>query len=89
MNGAVQAGLRAAAEVLEKLRPEVLISEDYGALQGSTLATRPAQGLSKQRWLKQPRRSFIGASFLKWTIGFGIMVGIFMMAKKTKFYRSF
>ncbi|KAK7507826.1 hypothetical protein BaRGS_00000791 [Batillaria attramentaria] len=86
MNGAVQAGLRAAAELLEKLRPQVLSSEDYGALEGSRPVTQPAQGLSKPRWMLSPRKANRAPGFLKWTIGFCMLVGAVFILKRNKFF---
>ncbi|XP_076441552.1 putative flavin-containing monoamine oxidase A [Babylonia areolata] len=89
MNGAVQAGLRAAAEILEKIRPQALSSEDYGALEGSRPATQPSQGLSRPRWMLHPRKGGPGASFLKWTVGFCCLVTLAFLAKKSRLSRHF
>ena len=82
MNGAVQAGLRAAAEILEIIRPQSLTSEDFGALEGSCPATKPSHGLSKPRWLLQPYKTSCLASFLRWTVGLSALVGFVFLAKK-------
>ena len=91
MNGAVQAGLRAAAEVLEILRPQALCSEDFGALEGSRPVTKPAIGLSKPRWMLKPRRGGHqrGTNFFRWTIAFCVVVGLGLMAKKNNKLQSF
>ena len=82
MSGAVQAGLRAAAEILEIIRPQSLGSEDFGALEGARLATKPSHGLSGPRWLLQPRKCGRGASFLRWTIRFSALLAVVFLAKK-------
>ena len=88
MNGAVQAGLRAAAEILEILRPQALSGEDFGALEGSRPVTKPSPGLSEPRWLLQPRKSHRGASLLKWTIGFCALIGLAVFARKSKVFHK-
>ncbi|KAK7112509.1 probable flavin-containing monoamine oxidase A [Littorina saxatilis] len=85
MSGAVQAGLRAAAEILEILRPQSLTSEDYCALEGSRHATKPAQGLSKPRWLLQPRKAYRSVTFIRWTFGFCALAALLYCARRTRF----
>lgn len=75
MNGAVQAGIRAAFEVLETLHPHALSQEDREVLRASTSATMPPYGLSKSRGSMQ-QYSRIETSILKWTIGLSVLVGI-------------
>jgi hypothetical protein len=82
MNGAAQAGLRAAAEILEILRPQALCSEDYGALEASRPATKPARGLSQPRWMLQPRKSSRSAGFVKWTVVFCTIIGVAFLVKR-------
>lgn len=89
MNGAVQAGLRAAAEILEIIRPQSLTSEDFGALEGSRPASQPSPGLSKPRWLLQPHRTSILAGFLRWTFGISALVGLVLIAKKGRMANFF
>lgn len=85
MSGAVQAGLRAAAEILEILRPQSLTSEDYCALEGSRHATKPAQGLSKPRWLLRPRKAYRSVTFIRWTFGFCALAALLYCARRTRF----
>ncbi|XP_076441563.1 putative flavin-containing monoamine oxidase A [Babylonia areolata] len=89
MSGAVQSGLRVAAEILEKIRPQALSSEDYGALEGSRPATQPSQGLSRPRWMLHLRKGGPGTSFLKWTVGFCCLVTLAFLAEKCGLSRHF
>ncbi|XP_061182075.1 amine oxidase [flavin-containing] A-like isoform X2 [Saccostrea echinata] len=73
MSGAVQSGLRAANEVLFRLRPQAVSAQEL-----ASTAYGPSSFLPPQT---KPRRSK-SRTFVKVTLGLGVVVAIVIMGKK-------
>ncbi|WAQ97611.1 AOFA-like protein [Mya arenaria] len=74
MNGAVQAGSRAALEVLYDLRPQLVAASDIQVIGGHRSGHKQGQGQS------------LSGKVVKWSLGLGIALAVIFTARK--FYNS-
>ncbi|KAH3872472.1 hypothetical protein DPMN_035688 [Dreissena polymorpha] len=74
MSGAVQAGCRAAIEVLYDLRPQLVTASDVQTLQAG-----------RRRNLTKARQ--FSLRIVKWTVGFGVAT-VFLVAARKFFFSS-
>ncbi|KAL3876065.1 hypothetical protein ACJMK2_033949 [Sinanodonta woodiana] len=73
MSGAVQAGKRAAIEILYDLRPHMVSSDDLASLESSF-----GQPQTSSR-----NKRLVSHAILRWTMGLGILAVIAVVAKKS------